>query len=138
MNDFTLTYNLHTGEQMHWAAYLKKGEAEEIETNPGNMQPVWIYAVKSQALQRFYSAGWNDQGDCRIYNVVDPDGEELTSFYLSPTPQRVGLSVLPANLPGPAAQCSTPVVLGKDAMQSLGLSEGLQNELLSARARPPH
>ena len=39
-NQFTFTYDLHTGEQVHWANFLTKAKAEEVKVNPGNMLPI--------------------------------------------------------------------------------------------------
>jgi hypothetical protein len=132
-NQFTFTYNLHTGEQVHWVNYLTKGKVEEIKVNPGNMLPIEIPGVRSLTLQRLYSAGWKDQGQCRIDDVIDPSPEYLTSFLLSPAPHKGGLSVLPTNLANVSAPCGLPVILGKSAMEELGIPEDMQKELLAGQ-----
>jgi hypothetical protein len=132
-NEFTFTYNLHTGEQVHWANYLTKDKIEEINVNPGNMLPIQILGVRSVTLQKLYSAAWKDQDQCRLDDVVDPSGKDLTSFLLSPSPNRAGLSVMPADLASVSATCGLPVILGKSAMEELGIPEDMQKELLGGQ-----
>ncbi len=103
--NFTLTYNLLTGEMVCWAKLLTKSRAEELKVNLGNMQPIEIPGVASLLLQKLYSSGWKDYEDCTLDDVVDPSGERLTTFLLSPAPHRQGLSVLPANLASVSANC---------------------------------
>lgn len=128
---FTLTYDLHTGAPVHWAKLLTKVHVEEVEVNPGNMLPVEIFGISSLPLQKLYSAGWKDDGPCRLEDVVDPSGENVTTFLLSPAPRRQGLSLLPADLASVVSTCALPVVLGRSAMDALGIPDDIQASLLA-------
>jgi hypothetical protein len=131
VNLFTFTYDLHTGEPVHWAKLLTKVHAEEVSVNPGNMLPVEIFGVSSLALQKLYSAGWKADGQCQLEDVVDPLGETITTFLLSPAPHKQGISALPTNLASAAAICAQPVVLGNSAMDELGIPDDIQRSLLA-------
>ena len=131
INLFTLTYDLRTGEPVRWAKLLTKVHVEEVSVNPGNMQPFPTFGVSSLQLEKLYIAGWKDDEQCRLDDVVDRSGETLTTFLLSPAPHRRGLSVLPADLASPVANCALPVVLGKSAMDTLGIPDDVQESLLA-------
>ena len=131
LNLFTFTYDLHTGEPVHWAKLLTKVHVEEVKINPGNMLSVEIFGIKSLPLQKLYRVGWKDDGQCRLEDVVDPSGEDLTTFLLSAAPHRQGLSVLPTDLASVVAGCALPVILGKSAMDALGIPDDVQRSLLA-------
>jgi len=131
---FTLTYDLRNGEQVQWAHFLTHGTAKEVTVSPRDGVFDDLPGVRSLTLQKLYIAGWKNEGRCHIENVFDPTdetGENLTDFQLSPAPHESGLSVLPANLPSVDEECALPVILGKSAMEELGIPEDLQKRLAS-------
>jgi hypothetical protein len=122
---FTLTYDVETGRPVDWAKILMKTDAKNDKVNPDSELPFALPAVRSRSLQKLYRAGWKDADQCSVDDIASAapsEDSEFTSFMLAPVPEKHGLSVLPVNLSSSVAACAQPVILGRKAMDELGIS----------------
>lgn len=132
-SNFTLTYDLSTGALVKWSRYLTKANATDVTFIPVTESTSSLPAVRSEALEKLFVAGWKNNQSCRVEDVANPgprSATDLTLFQLSPAPDGGGLSVLPVNLASAVSACAIPVILGKSGMDELGIPQDIQGGLL--------
>jgi hypothetical protein len=123
---FKLTYNLETGRPVDWAKILTKTDVQNYKVNPDHALPFALPAVRSLILQKLYRAAWKDADQCSVDDVAGArptEDSELTIFMLAPAPGKHGLSVLPVDLASSVVACAQTVILGRKAMDELGIPE---------------